>query len=177
MRGVPVTFLFAAWIAVSAGAVSGAVSASDTISGTARVSHTNLIAVDGVPLRLFAIDVLSPDQTCDNGLVVYPCGRVAAGRLTHALVNQTVRCELRDDDGKVENPPAAVCHVGDVDIGEWLVRTGFAFAAPERRAHYAAAEDEARGLDTGIWRGPFVLPWDWRAGSREPSGRDDVPAE
>ena len=52
----------------------------------------------------------------------------------------------------------------------------FAFAAAERHAVYADAEDEARGLDTGIWRGPFVLSWDWRAGLREPSGRDTVPA-
>lgn len=150
----------------------------DTVSGSARVLHTNLIAIEGVALRLFAIDVLSREQTCDNGLVVYPCGQVAAGRLANALVNRTVRCEVHGDQAaeSAENaPPAAVCHVGDVDIGEWLVRTGFAFAEPAQRAVYATAEDEARGLDTGIWRGPFVLPWDWRAGSREPSGRDYVP--
>jgi endonuclease YncB( thermonuclease family) len=170
--------LFAVILGLSAWAPTGA--AMETISGTARVLHANLIYIEGVHLRLFAIDVLAPEQTCDNGLVEYPCGQVAAGRLAHALGNQTVVCEVQaeeepDQDSDVGPPQAAVCHVGEVDIAEWLVRTGFAFAERARRDVYAAAEDEAHGMATGIWRGPFVLPWDWRAGLRDPNGPDYAP--
>jgi len=169
MRGNAITVWFVAVVMTVTAFSARPADAMDEITGTARVLHTNMILVEGVTLRLFAIDVLSPEQTCDNGLVVYPCGQVAAGRLADALGRRTVVCDPRavHDTGAAETPRLAVCRVGDVDIAEWLVRTGFAFA---HRAHpevYAAAESEARALTTGIWRGPFVLPWDWRAGRRD----------
>lgn len=170
MRGIAITVWFAA--AVTAVAVSPIrqASAIDEITGTARVLHTDMIVVEGVRLRLFAIDVLALEQTCDNGLVVYPCGQVAAGRLANALVNQKVVCVPRArEDGGAGAPRPATCRVDGVDIAEWLVRTGFAFADRAHPEVYAAAESEARSQTTGIWRGPFVLPWDWRAGKRDPA--------
>jgi len=171
MRGIAITVCFAALIGMGSVFPAGQVRAMDEIVGTARVLHTDMILVEGVTLRLFAIDVLSPEQSCDNGLVVYPCGQVAAGRLADALGTRIVVCDTRAlrDAAEAETPRLAVCHVGEVDIADWLVRTGFAFA---HRAHpdvYAEAESEARAQTTGIWRGPFVLPWDWRAGQREPA--------
>ena len=130
-----------------------------------------MLLVEGMTLRLFAIDVLAPEQTCDNGLVVYPCGQVAAGRLADALGKRTVVCDLHalQDGAGAEAPRFAVCRVGEVDIADWLVRTGFAFADRAHPQIYADAESEARAQTTGVWRGPFVLPWDWRAGHREPA--------
>ena len=145
--------------------------AIDEITGTARVLHTNLIVVEQTKVRLYAIDVLAREQICDNGLIEYPCGQVAAGRLANALINQTVVCAPRAGRSRADAdaPRLAVCRVDGVDIAEWLVRTGFAFADRAHSEVYAAAESEARSQTTGIWRGPFVLPWDWRAGKREPA--------
>lgn len=172
MRAVAILVTFVLVMAATANVSPS--SAIDTVTGNARVVYANLIQVAGVNLRLFAIEALAPDQTCDNGLVVYPCGQVATSRLAHALINQTVVCELRAPDG-AETLRIAVCHVGDIDIGDWMVRSGFALAERANHSVYAAAEAEARSRGTGIWRGPFVLPWDWRAGLREPATPDRKP--
>lgn len=172
MRGKAITIWFVlAALAIAASPARHAI-AIDEITGTARVLHTDMIEVEGVTLRLFAIDVLAFEQTCDNGLIVYPCGQVAAGRLANALVNQTVVCAQPAGQQGVadgEAPQLAICRVRGVDIADWLVRTGFAFADRAHPEVYAEAETVARSSTTGIWRGPFVLPWDWRAGHREPA--------
>lgn len=171
MRGMAITLWFAAVVVTVAGVSPRPAVAGDEITGTARVIHTNMILVEGVTVRLYAIDVLEREQTCDNGLVVYPCGQVAAGRLANALVNQTVVCALLAGPGTPDAnaPKLAVCKVGGVDIADWLVRTGFAFADRAHPEVYGEVEALARSQTTGIWRGPFVLPWDWRAGHREPA--------
>lgn len=166
-----ITLWFVAVVMTATTFTAHRVHANDEITGTARVIHADVLQVNGVTLRLYAIDVLAPEQTCDNGLVVYPCGQVAAGRLADALGRRTVVCALRAGASgqHPEAPRLAVCRVGQVDIADWLVRTGFAFADRDHPQVYAAAESVARSQATGVWRGPFVLPWDWRAGHREPA--------
>jgi endonuclease YncB( thermonuclease family) len=143
-------------------------SASETISGKAFVTRANVLMIEGRAVRLFAIEVLEPEQTCDNTLVVYPCGQVAMAKLAHAIVYQTVECapvEEKHQDGP-DDPVVSVCHVGDTDIGYWMVRIGFALADRNHPDVYGEAQAKAREVGNGIWAGPFVLPWDWRAGVR-----------
>jgi len=143
-------------------------SAAEAISGNALPARANLLMIAGQVVRLFAIEVLHPEQTCDNTLVVYPCGQVALARLAHAIVRQTVVCvpvAEAHQDGP-DDPIVSVCHVGDIDLGYWLVRTGFALADRRHPDVYGDAEAKAREVGNGIWHGPFVMPWDWAAGVR-----------
>ena len=143
-------------------------SASEPITGKAFVTRANVLVIEGRAVRLFAIEALEPEQTCDNTLVVYPCGQVAMAKLAHAIVRQTVVCtpvEEVHQDGP-EAPVVSVCHVGDTDLGFWMVRIGFALADRDHPQIYGEAEAKAREVRNGIWHGPFVLPWDWRAGMR-----------
>ena len=54
----------------------------------------------------------------------------------------------------------------DVDLGEWMVRSGFAMALRSQSPDYVVFEDSAREEEIGMWAGPFIPPWDWRAGQR-----------
>ena len=55
----------------------------------------------------------------------------------------------------------AMCSAGPIaDIGEAMVRAGFAVNFMEGR--YCAAEAEARNANRGIWRGSFERPQEWR---------------
>jgi len=57
----------------------------------------------------------------------------------------------------------AICSAGDIaDLGEALVRDGYAVDYRRYTSDYLAAEDEARAARRGIWQGDFERPEDWR---------------
>jgi hypothetical protein len=60
----------------------------------------------------------------------------------------------------------AVCSVGDIDLGAWLVKRGYALAYRRFSLDYVDEEDAARKSKAGIWAGEFVPPWEWRRGKR-----------
>ena len=76
-------------------------------------------------------------------------GSCSAGRLAKILRSRNVRCEPRGRGnwGRV----AAICLADGEDLGERLVREGWALADPRYDVGYVAAEDvarrESRGLD------------------------------
>jgi endonuclease YncB( thermonuclease family) len=54
----------------------------------------------------------------------------------------------------------AICSVGGMDIGEWLVRNGHALDWPRySEGRYFSAQNEAKNVERGIWAGSFVEPW------------------
>ena len=62
--------------------------------------------------------------------------------------------------------PLGRCYMRDMDIAEWVVRSGYAMADRDQSDAYVVAEDHAREAETGIWAGPFVTPAEWRDGKR-----------
>ena len=60
----------------------------------------------------------------------------------------------------------AVCAVGDIDLGAWLVRRGYALAYRKYSMDYVDDENAARKSQAGIWAGEFIPPWEWRRGKR-----------
>ena len=70
----------------------------------------------------------------------------------------------------------AICSIDGEDVGEWLVRNGFAFDWP-RCSHgkYTAAQ-KASGQGLGYGQGSYVVPWAYRACIRDggrPGGCSD----
>jgi hypothetical protein len=58
----------------------------------------------------------------------------------------------------------AVFTVAGIDIADWMVRNGHALDWPKySKGDYAAAQDEAKRAESGMWSGSFVEPWRYRA--------------
>ena len=103
----------------------------------------------------------------------YRCGAQAANDLDAFIAKRPVNCNRLDRYGRT----VATCTVGDVDLGEWLVRNGLALDWPEySKGRYDAAQRDAERAGRGMWKGSYVEPWLYRvcirAGGR-PSGCSD----
>jgi endonuclease YncB( thermonuclease family) len=147
--------------------------AATIIVGQASVIDGDTIGIQGMRVRLFGIDAPESAQTCLDAVdKVYRCGQQAANALAAFIGSQTVSCEQRDVDRYGRT--VAVCRAGDVDMADWLVRAGLALDWPRySKGAYAAAQTAADGKQAGMWRGPFVEPWLYRACIRT-GGRPDA---
>lgn len=132
------------------------------VTGQASVIDGDTIDIHGTRVRLYGIDAPEHDQLCrDAHGGPYRCGQVAANRLDAFIGRQAVACVEVDRDRFGRS--VAVCSVGKVDLGDWLVRSGLAVDWPRfSKGDYAPAEAEARGRHSGIWSGRFVEPWRYR---------------
>lgn len=59
-----------------------------------------------------------------------------------------------------------VCSSGGENLNAWLVANGWALAYRRFSHDYVDQEAQARSNRSGIHRGAFVEPWDWRRGER-----------
>jgi len=71
-----------------------------------------------------------------------------------------VACDQRDVDryGRI----VGVCRAGLEDLNSWMVANGWALAYRRYSRTYVGQEDSARAAKRGIWRGTFMMPWEWR---------------
>ena len=134
------------------------------LSGSARVVDGDTLDVAGVRVRLHGIDAPEIAQRCRTGGGFRPCGREAARALAGRIGGRPVACEERDRD--VYGRVVAVCTVAGLDLNEWMVAEGWAFAYRRYSGDYVGAESRARAARRGIWRGEVVAPWEWRRGRR-----------
>lgn len=146
------------------------------IAGIASVIDGDTIDIHGTRIRLHGMDAPESNQRCRlaDG-TAWRCGQEASIALADLIGRQTVHCEQRDTDryGRA----VAVCRVGDVDLGAWLVERGYALAYRRYSLDYVDKEDAARSVGAGMWQGAFIPPWEWRRGRRlsGPDGsRDDA---
>jgi endonuclease YncB( thermonuclease family) len=135
------------------------------VIGDARVLDGDTIDIAGERVRLHGIDAPETRQTCSVSGVAYDCGRNATRMLSGMVGGQEVTCKgkRRDRYGRL----LAVCYVGDEDVNAKMVRDGWALAYRRYAKDYIADETEARASGSGLWRGQFVEPWEWRKQARE----------
>jgi endonuclease YncB( thermonuclease family) len=138
--------------------------ATADVTGKARVIDGDTIEVGGERVRLHGIDAPEAKQTCTAGGREWACGRDATFALAYEVGNHWVTCrgDQRDRYGRL----IAVCYVGPHDLGERMVRGGWALAYRRYSMDYVDDEGAARQARTGMWRGEFVPPWEWRRGKR-----------
>lgn len=144
------------------------------VAGVGRVINGDTIRVEGRTFRLWGIDAPEIIQACQQDGRNYACGREAAVHLRTLLsldagsgagapggAATQIVCEPRTSDqfGR----PAAVCRLGDIDLGAEMVRAGWALVFAPHGTDYAPQEAEARAALKGLWAGSFEAPWDWRA--------------
>ena len=134
---------------------------AQTLSGLARVVDGDGVSIGGVSIRLWGIDAPELRQECVRGGEVYACGRESADHLTRLVEGRPVVCTQLDRDR--HGRPVSRCWARDVDLSAAQVEAGHALAFRRYSEEYVPHEDRARAARAGMWAGPFVAPWEYRA--------------
>lgn len=129
----------------------------ETLTGQARVVDGDTLVINGRRMRLEGLDAPELSQTCTVEGRDWPCGREAAAAVRQLVAGAALECELDGNDryGRA----LATCSLAEDDLGERIVRDGWAVAD---HGYEDAVRDARRGR-RGLWRGDFEHPEDWRA--------------
>lgn len=143
-------------------------------TGVGRVVDGDTLRLEGRTYRLWGIDAPELIQVCQRDGQGYACGREAAAYLRALIVPEPdlgesaaagtppqLVCVPRASDQYGRT--AALCRLGDKDLGAEMVRAGWALVFTRHSSDYAPEEDEAREARRGLWSGTFDMPWNWRA--------------
>lgn len=153
--------------------VTGCLASADpslALTGTATVRDANSIQIADVTYRLDGVDAPELDQVCiDDHADPWTCGLEARDQLTKLIKSRSVRC---DDVGPEKNfgkRHRAICTAdGDkATLNEQLVRLGYAIAREPIKANVKPAAAEAKTASSGIWKGCFVAPQEFRTGKKD----------
>ncbi len=139
--------------------------------GKAMVQDGDTLLISGETINIYGIDAPEIPQTCkgDSGLS-YDAGANSIERLKAKTgPSKAVICYIMDEKNKL-----ATCFIwgffGPMNIGQWMVREGSAWAWPQKDSPYIRAEGWAEGSVEGnkdssikgIWHYDCKTPWVWR---------------
>lgn len=134
-----------------------------TIGGVPEVIDGDRIAVDGRIVRLYGIDAPEPGQTCRTGRGrPYDCGEAAQAMLRRLIGPNDVTCTVYSSPSGMD-AMVGRCNAGGVDLGGALVARGWAWRLPSLSDRYGREQSMAQAHRRGIWSGPNVPAWTWRA--------------
>jgi endonuclease YncB( thermonuclease family) len=135
-------------------------SKSQTLTGIPKITDGDTIRIGSTRIRLHGIDAPEAKQTCTAGGKEWRCGWEATNALANIVGKHWVTCIQRDLDryGRV----VAVCRVGPIYLNAWMVSNGWAVAYKRYSKDYVRDEQNAKATRKGMWRGEFMMPWDWR---------------
>lgn len=115
------------------------------------------ITKSNVEIRVLGIEAPAVDQSCTRADgEVWPCGRTALFSLRMFLRGRAVECFVPSLDGV--DRAIAPCRVGQIDLGRWLVRQGWATPNDDADEALKIAAREARCERLGMWRGTVPDP-------------------
>lgn len=127
------------------------------LSGRASAVDGDTLRIGDTRIRLLGFDAVELDQTCsDAGGTDWSCGREARAVLDELTGNGDTVCTADGSDRY--RRVLARCTAGGADLGDSMVRAGWAVADFE----YGLALAEARLNGRGIWAGIFDDPAEWR---------------
>lgn len=131
------------------------------LKGRAQTLEGDTLSIGGRRVRLFGIDAPEMSQTCaDRTGSSFACGEVARRELRKMVGRSVLSCKVMEQDG-LGNVIAA-CSNGKFDLGAALVSSGWAVAYRKFSPLYVPYEQKARQQRSGLWKGSFYMPWDWR---------------
>ena len=131
-----------------------------TLTGVPKIIDGDTIRIGNTRIRLHGIDAPEAKQTCTVGGKEWRCGWESTNALVGIIGENWVSCSQRDVDryGRI----VAVCRVGHINLNAWMVAKGWAIAYRRFSVDYVRDEGEAKKAGKGMWRGEFMMPWDWR---------------
>ncbi|MEC7537992.1 MAG: thermonuclease family protein, partial [Pseudomonadota bacterium] len=77
------------------------------------------------------------------------CGVVAWSELIRLADGWHVSCDI--ELKKKNGPDFASCYVGERDVNEGMVRSGWAKAVRQQTDRYVVDEDDAKNFKRGLW--------------------------
>ncbi|MBT8005326.1 MAG: thermonuclease family protein [Rhodospirillales bacterium] len=130
------------------------------MTGVPKIIDGDTLRIGNTRIRLHGIDAPEAKQTCNVDGKEWRCGQEATNALVRIVGERQVTCSQRDVDryGRI----VAVCRAGAVDLNAWMVGEGWAVAYRRFSREYVSDESEAKKAGNGMWRGEFMMPWDWR---------------
>ncbi|MDH3701770.1 MAG: thermonuclease family protein [Alphaproteobacteria bacterium] len=161
-------------------AVVPAAQAADEIRGNAKITSGNELVIGKRKVWLYGIRAPALEKICKNNQAEFRCGIVAWAELIKLADGQFVSCDLEpaasrkeaaaektansdktatpdNPDPVIELPPNTVfatCYLGETDLNEALVRSGWAKAVPGHTDRYVVDETDARESLRGLWAAP-----------------------
>ncbi|WP_434725173.1 thermonuclease family protein [Mesorhizobium sp. RIZ17] len=106
-----------------------------------------LIESKGYAVAVSGVDVVKADETCGDEGKSWACGARARTAFRAFLRGRAVACTVPPEGDR--DTISAECHIGNQDIGQWLVENGWARAA--QGGPYVEAENKARAARKGIF--------------------------
>ena len=135
------------------------------VEGRAKVIDGDTIKIGKSRIRLHGIDAPESKQRCkDKKSNYWLCGQASTKALKKKINNRVVECFSNKKDRYKRH--IAICSVDGMNLNQWLVLSGWAIAYRKYSKDYLEAETAAKSIETGIWAGEFILPWEWRRGKR-----------
>ena len=132
----------------------------EQLSGIPKITDGDTIRIGSTRIRLHGIDAPETKQTCTINGKEWRCGWEATNALANIVGKHWVTCTKRDIDryGRV----VAVCRAGQINLNAWMVSNGWAVAYRRYSKDYVRDESDAKAGRKGMWKGEFMMPWDWR---------------
>ncbi|MET3250436.1 endonuclease YncB(thermonuclease family) [Bradyrhizobium japonicum] len=140
------------------------------LTATATVRDANSIQLGDVTYRLDGVDAPELDQVCiDDHADPWTCGIEARDQLGKLIGKRAVRCDDVGPEKSFGKRHRAICTAeGDkASLNEQLVKLGFAIAREPIKANVKPAAAEAKTASSGIWKGCFVAPQEFRTGKKD----------
>ena len=148
--------LLSLWITAGAAAAAPA-----EVRGRATVFSGDTLAVAGQRIRLYGIDAPEPGQKCRWPNKVIDCGQISRAALLDLIAPIDIVCRRRAvlPDGTW----LASCDAEGFDVGRNMIFTGWAVIPENDPARWAGVQARAKARRRGLWKGTFVMPWQWKA--------------
>ena len=134
---------------------STAMAANKEINGRAQVLSANLILIKGKTIRLFGVHAPQLDQICKINGARMRCGVVAWAELIRIADGAYLSCDVEKTTDRKTGVKVATCYSGEHDIGEALVRTGYARALISQSDRYRVDQEDAKQSVRGLWAGEY----------------------
>jgi len=135
--------------------------AQEKLCGPATAGDGDDLLIADNDIRLHGIDAFEAHQTCRRGDgQTWACGEAALRKLQELVEGRGEVCCQRMQTKKTRGRVVMRCLLGEIDIGQEMVRSGLAFDCPRySRERYKADEASAKADKRGAWEGAFRPPW------------------
>jgi endonuclease YncB( thermonuclease family) len=158
------TCLFIATLALLFSANSGR-------AANATIRDGGTIQLGGIAYRLDGIDTPEFDQIClDDHADLWTCGVEARDQLAKLIGARDVHCEDLGPDKTHAKRHTGICTADGetASLNQLLLRQGFALnLEPSAKGRFKDDEATARDGRSGLWRGCFVAPQQFRLGQKD----------
>ena len=145
------------------------------LTGRASIIDGDTIEIAGERIRIWGVDAPESGQTCVRGGQEWRCGQQSALALSDWIGPRPVACMEQERDRYDRS--VANCSVDSQDVGEWLVREGWAIEYTQYSdGRYQEAERAAAAAGVGVHAGSFTPPWEWRRQQRSAPAPQTAPS-